>query len=97
MDEVQKVDTFLDQVGIQIFLTGLNGDEINDTFTIDMHQFPPRTFSDLVAEAQKYSVAGDVLLERHRNRAKQSSKDCERRNTSKGNAEQRRDRANRDD
>ena len=97
MDEVQKVDTFLDQVGIQIFLAGLNGDEINDTFTVDMHRFPPRTFSDLVAEAQKYSVVGEVLLERHRNRAKQTSQNSERRNTSKSNAEQRRDRADRDD
>lgn len=75
---------FTDQVGIQIFLAGFNGDEINDTFTVDMHRFPPPSFLNLVAKTQKYSVVGDVLLEKHRNRAKHTLREVERRNVPKG-------------
>lgn len=60
-------------------MQSLNADEINDTFTVDMHYFPPRSFTELMSKAQKIVVATKCIIARHKHRTKQSVKEIDRR------------------
>ena len=77
-------------------MQGLNDDDINDTFTVDMHRFPPRTFSELISEAQKFVVAADCIIARHKTRVKPPSREPERRVPPRQQIDTRRERNNRD-
>lgn len=50
-DEAQKVNVLLNQVATQIFMQSLNADDINFTFTEDIHCFPPRSFANLMSKS----------------------------------------------